>query len=1327
MDERHESRRRTSGLRDLLQVSLAVAALVWLAAATDVFEGIRHSPSAEDEIVVAFVGVSLGVSYLALRHWRDERRASSARAEAETKYRTLVEHIPAITFIEHPETGEYLYVSPQVETVLGYTSQEWMDDPSLWVERLHPGDRDRVLAVDAAAVEEGWVDEFREIAHDGRVVWLRGEALLVRDDEGRPLFWQGVLVDITQRKEAEARLAEDEVRFRAIVETSREWIWNIDLEGRRTYSNPAVERILGYRPHEMVGRSVFELMHPEDAARASQELPAWVAERRGWSGLVLRWRHRDGSYRVLESDAVPLIDPSGELTGFLGSDRDVTERQHTEEVLRSSEARLRGFIESAPNGVVLCDRDGHITLVNPRIEEEFGYRAEELLGRPIEVLLPEPFRETHTGLREGYVADPLPRHVAGREFTGRRKDGSEFPVEVGLSSYGEGDDLVVSAVVIDISERKAAEEAVRESEGRYRSLFQNMLEGFAYCRMIFEGDRPQDFVYLEVNDRFEELTGLHDVAGKTVTQVIPGIRESHPELFEIYGRVALTGQPERFEIDLDPIGWLSVVVYSPEREHFIAVFDNITERKLAEEEIRRATERLEALHDIDRDILGSTSVEEVVGSALGRIRDFVRAERAAFVWFDRDEGVGVYFGALQERGLGPPVGARVPLEDFPPFALDPEGPSTYLFDLQEWPEQSPLLDRLRALGLRSVVATTIVVDGEVAGDLFVSSTLPNAFSEEDRGVIEEVGSQLAVAVQQVELREELERNAAALEEWARQQAVVARLGLLALEESDLDVVFHEVVRSVAETLDVPLVEVLELLPSEDALFLRAGVGWADGVVGRATVPAGDDSQAGFTLTSGWPMVVENLGSETRFHGPRLLVDHGVVSGVSTIIGTPGSPWGVIGAHTREPWTFTEEDVNFLMAVAGILGTAVDRAQAEDVIVRRARRLQGLHEIDAQVLSASSPVAVAEAVLNAIRHQIPCHHASVWGRLDDDRISFLAVWDQDEALRGPVAGAVLPRKDVIPAGFDAVDVYEPDIRAFEVTSPILGWAMDVGLRSLLVCNFVASGEHLGGLTVTSRETDAFDREQRETIREAADHLAIALRKTWLDEELANRAQDLERLAKERQELLLRIVQAQEDERRRVALEIHDGIGQVLTSISLFASDLAERAPDDLRPRASRVNELVHRAIDDSRQLVRSLRPSELDHMGLAGAVGRLIADANIGEEASISVDLHESIGERRFLPEVEVVVYRVVQESLNNALKHSRASRISVVLAAHDARLQAVVEDDGVGFAPDTVDVGSTTGLGLLGMRERAGLVGGTIVMESSPGKGTTVKLEVPIG
>jgi PAS domain S-box-containing protein len=133
-----------------------------------------------------------------------------------------------------------------------------------------------------------------------------------------------------------------------------------------------------------------------------------------------------------------------------------------------------------------------------------------------------------------------------------------------------------------------AEEALEESERRYRLLFENMLEGFSYCRMLFD-DRgePTDFVYLGVNAAFERLTGLANVVGKRVTDVIPGIKESHPELFATYGRVALTGKPEKFELEFKPLGaWLAISVYSTERERFVAVFDNITERKRAEEELR---------------------------------------------------------------------------------------------------------------------------------------------------------------------------------------------------------------------------------------------------------------------------------------------------------------------------------------------------------------------------------------------------------------------------------------------------------------------------------------------------------------------------------------------------------------------------------------------------------------------------------------------------------------------------------------------------------------------------------------------------------------------
>jgi len=139
-------------------------------------------------------------------------------------------------------------------------------------------------------------------------------------------------------------------------------------------------------------------------------------------------------------------------------------------------------------------------------------------------------------------------------------------------------------------------EALRESEATYHSLFDNMLNGIAYCRILFENGRPRDFVYLSVNHAFETQTGLKNVVGRKVTEVIPGIREADPGLFETYGRVAMTGQPEQFEIFVQALQlWFSISVYSPKREYFVAVFDVITERKRADQELRGYAERLQGL------------------------------------------------------------------------------------------------------------------------------------------------------------------------------------------------------------------------------------------------------------------------------------------------------------------------------------------------------------------------------------------------------------------------------------------------------------------------------------------------------------------------------------------------------------------------------------------------------------------------------------------------------------------------------------------------------------------------------------------------------------
>ena len=361
-----------------------------------------------------------------------------------------------------------------------------------------------------------------------------------------------------------------------------------------------------------------------------EELPAQMAAATG--KLVLPFEmeliFEDGRRLNMLIGAVPLLAADGRVRGAVAFGTDITDRKKAEEALRESEERYRKLVDTATEGIWIFDTQAKTTFVNQRTTEMLGYSQEEMLGKT-----PYEFMDEKDKAAAKSNTDQRLKGIPGRnERKYVRKDGSIIWVIASSTPLLDNNKVIaIMGMITDITESKKAEEALKESEHRYRSLFENMIDGYAYCQAVFEDSQLQDFSYIDVNKSFEQLTGLTDVTGKRVTNVIPGIKESSPELFEIYGRVALSGQPEKFEMYLDPLQiWFSVSVYSIEQGTFTAVFENITERKKAEESLKESEARFRSVLDNSRDFIYRANLQtgcfEYVSPSVKKVLGFTPDE-----------------------------------------------------------------------------------------------------------------------------------------------------------------------------------------------------------------------------------------------------------------------------------------------------------------------------------------------------------------------------------------------------------------------------------------------------------------------------------------------------------------------------------------------------------------------------------------------------------------------------------------------------------------------------------------------------------------------------
>jgi diguanylate cyclase (GGDEF)-like protein/PAS domain S-box-containing protein len=611
----------------------------------------RYSPLRENGEFSGVLGVATDVT---------ERRSAEHRLrEAEARYRTLVEQIPAITYVEElSRNGKVLtYISPQYEAMLGYSPEEGIPHPQHWLEIIHPDDRERVLAEDRRtdASLEPFRAEYRVIARDGRVVWMSDEAVLVRDEEGEPLFWQGIMHDVTEQKKAEEALQESQRRLSTLLANAPAYLYRCRNEPGwpNEFVSDYARELTGHTPEELTEGTVLfgDLIVEGDWQRVWDEVQEGLAERRRF---VLRYaiRRRDGEIRHVEEHGQGVYGEDGNVIALEGVVHDVTERVRAEEALREAEERYRTLVEQIPAVTYIDKADGsdEPLYTSPQIEGMLGYTPEEWMGGR---LWPE---RLHPDDRERVLAADE-RFERGREerfseeYRLVAKDGSVVWVrEQAVTIRGEaGEPLYWQGIIFDITERKEAEEALKESEailaeaqrlahlGSWQWDIKSDQVRWSDETFRIYGFAPQEFV--PSFDRLLEV--VHPEDRQTLHEHIDAALQGG-EPYDLEHRIV---RPDgevrvvhrRAEVVRDEAG-------EPVRMH--GTVHDITERKALEERLEH-----QALHDPLTGLPNRTLFMDRLRHALSRARR--RKREVAVLFMDLDT-----FKVINDS-LGHKVGDRV--------------------------------------------------------------------------------------------------------------------------------------------------------------------------------------------------------------------------------------------------------------------------------------------------------------------------------------------------------------------------------------------------------------------------------------------------------------------------------------------------------------------------------------------------------------------------------------------------------------------------------------------------------------------------------------------
>lgn len=1004
-----------------------------------------------------------------------------------------------------------------------------------------------------------------------------------------------------------------------------------------------------------------------------------------------------------------------------------------------SDRRASAYFEAALDCVVMADASGRVVEFNPAAERTFGYSRDEALGRTMaELIVPPSLRERHTTAFARFV-ETREGSMLGRrlELTGMRADGSEFPVELALSQV-EAEPLLICGALRDLSAAKQAERHLRELADEQAALRR-------VATLVARESSPQQ-LFAAVAEQVARIIGVPLVrlvryeSDGSAAELIGGWAESEDSLAPgmrwpldrpgVLASVWRTGRPARRDysdvpgqggtvvrqewmrsavaspITVEGRLWGAMAVLSPRHKPLpettevrLADFTELIATAISNAEARdgerRLAEEQAALRRVAELVAREASQDEVF-AAVADAYSGLLGEEVRMVRYEANDAV-VVAGSVGPLEHVFPVGSRVPLGGNNAVSrVFRTGKPVRIDDYRE--ANGPVADTVSATGLRSVVATPIVVEGRLWGTMVVAAFRDEPIAPQTESRLAQFTELVATALANAESRAELADSEARARTLAEEQAALRRVATLVAHLSSPDEIFAVVAEEVAHVLGVPIVVLVRY--ETDGSAMRVLGGWSERPfpvpMGTRLVLDGPSHFADVWAT-GRPARLED---PTDLPGEIAVAmrEAGVGSGAASPILVEGRIWGAIamglfGSSERLP-----DDIEARLAdFTELFAVAIANSEARDGLRRILDEQAALRRVATLVAEGAAAESVFSAVAREVAHAFDVRLVTVC-RYDSDSVVVLASLGAPQFPPGsswPLDVPSLPatiRETGRPA---RIDDYSTAVGLDAV-------ARDGGVRASVGVPIVVGGTVWGSVNIATPVEEPFPADAEGRLARFTELVATAVSNATMRAQLAaSRA---------------RVIATADETRRRIERNLHDGAQQQLVTISLALRATEERLPTEmtgLRLEIDRAADGLTSVIEELREMSRGIHPAVLTEGGLAPALKAL------ARRAAIPVELDMQC-ERRLMDGVEVAAYYTVSEALTNAAKHSEASRVLITVRDADRTLRLTIRDDGRGGA----DPGR--GSGLIGLRDRVEALGGTIDVESPPGAGTRLDVEIPL-